>query len=76
MMSVGNNSSIIQPGLMAMGSPDGYQMGYISYQWYLNHDAPKEEWDGLEKSIVANIADDVSISIVGSKVDINISKAF
>ncbi|MBS7263204.1 MAG: hypothetical protein KIG36_06325 [Eubacteriales bacterium] len=35
-----------------------------------------EAWDELEKSIVANIADDVKVKIVGSKVEIVVYKAF
>lgn len=34
------------------------------------------EWDELEKSIIANLADDLSIGILGSKVDIIVKKAF
>ena len=36
----------------------------------------QEAWDELEKSIVANVADEVRISIVGSTVEITIFKAF
>ena len=35
-----------------------------------------EAWDELEKSIVANLADDVSVKIEGSYVQIAITKAF
>mgnify|MGYP006916031472 CR=1 FL=1 len=35
-----------------------------------------EKWDELEKSIIANIADDVLVGIKGSKVDIIIKKVF
>ena len=35
-----------------------------------------EAWDELEKSIVANIADEVTVCIKGSNVDILIQKAF
>lgn len=34
------------------------------------------EWDELEKSIVANIADDVKVSIVGRNVQISVYKSF
>ena len=33
-------------------------------------------WDELEKSIVANLADDVKVKIVGSNVEITVLKAF
>lgn len=36
----------------------------------------KEAWDELEKSIVAKIADEVKISIVGSTAEITVFKAF
>ena len=35
-----------------------------------------DAWDELEKSIVANIADDIKVSIAGKKVDITVYKAF
>ncbi len=35
-----------------------------------------EKWDELEKSIVANIADDVKVKLVGSSAEIIIFKAF
>ena len=37
---------------------------------------PKEDWDELEKSIIANIADDVQIGIVGSDVEMIIIKKY
>lgn len=36
----------------------------------------KDEWDELEKSIVANIADEVKIGIVGNEVEMIIYKTF
>ena len=36
--------------------------------------APQEDWDELEKSIVANIADDVKIGIAGQNVEMTIIK--
>ena len=35
-----------------------------------------EAWDELEKSIVANIADDVKVSVVGKNVEITATKRF
>ena len=35
-----------------------------------------EAWDELEKSIVANIADEVSVRILGSNVEIIVAKSF
>lgn len=36
----------------------------------------KEPWDELEKSIIANVADDVIVSVKGKKVEIVITKKF
>lgn len=36
----------------------------------------KEEWDELEKSIVANLADEVKIAITGDKVEMTVYKNF
>ena len=36
----------------------------------------REAWDELEKSIVANIADDIKVSIAGKKAEITVYKAF
>lgn len=36
----------------------------------------EEEWDELEKSIVANLADDVTVSVKGKNVEIIITKSF
>ena len=75
-------------GLISMGSPVGYAAGEDIYTWsmsaYKNElensmeslEEAKEEWDELEKSIVANLADEVSVKIVGSNVEITITKAF
>ena len=35
-----------------------------------------EEWDELEKSIVANIADDVKVGVRGNRVELTVVKAF
>lgn len=73
-----------------MGSENGwydfYDMGsgvetmYVN-SWSLNNykenvNNDTEEWDELEKSIIANIADDVIIGVKGKKVDIIIKKKF
>ena len=72
--------------ILSMGSPAGYENG--SYEWTMSQyvsaiegirmqdQKAADAWDELEKSIVANIADDVSISIVSSHVEITIQKRF
>lgn len=56
--------------------------GY-SYQWSLSQymeEAPQEEskaeWDGMEKSIIANFADDVSIGVRSGKLEMTVTKEF
>lgn len=39
-------------------------------------ESAKEEWDELEKSIIANIADEIEIGIAGNKVEMIIYKKF
>lgn len=68
-----------------------YSASFIAYQletavllndqWTLNRykDAQRdnaEPWDELEKSIIANLADDVIVSVKGNKVEIAIMKNF
>jgi len=38
--------------------------------------APKEEWDELEKSVIANIADEVNIGIADNNVEMTVFKKF
>jgi hypothetical protein len=68
-----------------------YTSNFVSYQletavllndeWTLNRYKDvarndKEPWDELEKSIIANLADDVIVSVKGNKVEIVIKKSF
>ena len=74
-------------GLLSLG----YQMGSYgsgAYTWSMstyisqidkadfNTDEAKEAKDELEKSIVANLADEVKVNIVNSNVEVTIYKAF
>ncbi len=75
-------------GLMGMGSPSGYQVTGDVYEWSMMRYRAEMEGksgededaahavDELERSIVANIADEVKVRIVGSDVEITISKKF
>lgn len=87
----GQNASSVSSlslGLISMGSPVGYVSGLDTYSWtmstYMSEikenlediAGAQEAWDELEKSIVANLADEVSVNIRGSAVEIAISKAF
>jgi len=73
-------------GLMGMTTPtmpasDSYLWSLRAYRDHVRdlRDADEgsdEDWDRLEQSIVANIADDVSVRIVGSRVEIIVAKQF
>lgn len=39
-------------------------------------EAAAEAWDELEKSVIANVADDVKVGVVGKKVEITATKQF
>ena len=65
---------------------DFYEMGmmneYMNYNksWslgqYMDQAKGKEKWDELEKSIIAKLADDVIVGIIGNKVDVVVKKSF
>ena len=75
-------------GLMGLGSPAHYTAGIDAYAWSMSkyvseisdsRDRDEEAaraWDELERSIVANLADEVGVKIKGSHVEIVITKAF
>ena len=46
------------------------------YKQHVEEEAQGREWDELEKSIVANLADDVSVCINGKNIEIVIKKTF
>ena len=57
-----------------MWSMEGYR-DIVTEQMKSSDDA-KEAWDELEKSIIANIADDIKVKVVGSTVEIIVNKSF
>ncbi len=73
-------------GSMGMIDPEALNAGSMAYAWSLGRykesvgeemetkEELSEAWDELEKSIVANIADDVSVSVKGGKVEMIIEK--
>ena len=83
-----DNPSLIYLGLMSMGSPGGFRADENTYEWSMNlfkteieqdaggSDESREAWDELEKSVLAKLADEVKISIVGTTVEITINKEF
>ena len=66
----------------------GYSTGYCegvdySYLWTLekyrcdvNKEAQPEDWDELEKSVIASVADDVIVGVRGKQADIIVVKKF
>jgi hypothetical protein len=77
----GDYSYIPTSSLLSMAS--GYCEGVdCSYMWTLNQykttivEEQKEDWDELEKSIIANLADDVIVGVKGKKANIVIVKKF
>ncbi len=80
-----DSPDIISMGFMSMGTPGSYWLGASADDWTLNnyrtHVANNKEESGeasdeLEKSIVAKLADDVSISVRGDDVEMIIYKKF
>ena len=84
----GTGPSLLSMGFMSMGSPGGFRASTGTCDWSLlkykeevgNNRAASGEadaaWDELEKSIVAQLADEITVSVVGSRVEITIRKAF
>ena len=72
---------------MGMLGPEAANFNSLVCNWSLNkyreelglaenNPAAKEAWDELEKSIVANLADDVKVSVSGDEVEMVIEKKF
>ena len=73
-------NAVLNPSFYDYGLHDN--TAFSSIAWSLNvyrekiDQEKKEDWDELEKSIVANIADDVCVGLQGKKVDIIVKKSF
>ena len=82
----GDGHSMTSIGLMTMGSPNEFIANSDAYSWSLNkyreelqasdNEEARKENDELERSIVASLADEVSVSIEDSKVTIVTTIAF
>ena len=46
------------------------------YRYTVEQDTQTEEWDELEKSVIASVADDVIVGVKGKRADIVITKRF
>lgn len=59
---------------VTMGLPYSYVWSLDSYSKYCQEEKDNKKWDELEKSIVANLADDVLVGVKGKNVEIIIKK--
>ena len=83
-----DSPDIISMGFAAAGTPGSYWLGASITDWTLStyraqiedhkgeNEDVKEAWDELERSIVAKLADEVSIGIRGNDVEMVIYKKF
>ncbi|MBR1796998.1 MAG: hypothetical protein IJ757_03160 [Clostridiales bacterium] len=74
-------SYLATAGMVGMDASMGYNAMVVNwsmqqYKTTLKNESKKEEWDELERSIIANIADDVKVSINGIDVEITVYKEF
>ncbi len=82
MIEYENNSDLTLSGASFFDDGLGINPYFSLSSWSLEQyrkkiqDEKGEKWDELEKSIIANIADDVIVGIQGKQVDIIIKKAF
>ena len=82
MIEYENNSDLTLSGASFFDDGLGINPYFSLSSWSLEQyrkkiqDEKGEKWDELEKSIIANIADDVIVGIQGKQVDIIVKKAF
>lgn len=70
--------------LMGMVTTNNYSAAQAVYNWSMlkyrqeieKTESYREHWDELEKSIVASIADEVKVTIIGTKATVTIYKSF
>ena len=76
-MALINTAAAYQPAGGAGASVDWSMVDYRNHVKKENgNNESTEAWDELEKSIIANIADDVKVKILGNKVEIIVFKNF
>ena len=80
--SAGTAGTVLADSHYAYYNMGVYQDPTVDYQlWSLSTyknstQNGTEEWDELERSIIANLADDVTVGIIGGKVEIVVKKKF
>ena len=79
----GSSASVYDPCTsfhLSTGFSEGVDYSYLwsleQYRSLLKPEEQKEEWDELEKSVIASVADDVIVGIKGNQADIVIVKKF
>ena len=60
----------------ACQDPVGYSDSWSLLSYKKKAKAEAEAWDELERSVIANLADDVTVGIIGGKVEVTIKKDF
>lgn len=63
-------------GVHAMGGEYACMWTLSQYMQLAPKEKVKSEWDGIEKSIIANFADDVSIGVRSGKLEMTVTKIF
>lgn len=68
--------SVWSCGMLAPGGEYACLWTLSQYKEVAPQEKVKNEWDGLEKSIIANFADDVSIGVRSGKLEMTVTKLF
>ncbi len=63
-------------GMQTPGGEYACMWTLSQYMEYAPKDKVKSEWDGMEKSIIANFADDVTIGVRSGKLEMTVTKTF
>ena len=65
---------------LAGGYSDGVDFGYLwsldQYRLSVQQEQQGEQWDELEKSVLASVADDVTVGVQAKQVNITVVKRF
>ena len=65
---------------LSTGYSEGVDYSYLwrlgEYRSSVTRDSKSEEWDELEKSVIASVADDVIVGVKGKRADIIVVKKF
>ena len=68
------------PFRLATGYSEGVDYAYLwsleQYRTFVVREEQPSEWDELEKSVIASVADDVTVGVKGKQADIIITKKF